>query len=73
MKKNEGISILQGLCLFFAGWMVLSMLFFEQEGPSDFVYQQELIHSVKTAGLSILMVLSIIALQLFKDPSAKRG
>jgi|GEM_PF-5100452 len=71
MKKNEGISILQGLCLFFAGWMVLSMLFFEQDGSSDFVYQQELIHTVKTAGLSILMLLIIIALQLFKGASGK--
>ncbi len=66
MERNQLISFLQVVCLFFGIWFTFALLFFNQEGSSDLVYHTETLNAIKGSGLSIIMVLSIIALQMFR-------
>lgn len=66
MKRDEFISVLQVICLFFAVWFTLAMLFNSQEGSGELIYHTETLHAIKSSGMSIIMLLSIIALQLFR-------
>lgn len=67
MKMNELISVLQGICLFFGIWVTLAMLFYSREGSSELYLHIETLHAIKSTGMSIIMLLSIIALQMFRN------
>lgn len=67
MKKNELISVLQGICLFFGIWFTVAMLFYTREGSSELLLHAETLHAIKSTGMSIIMLLSIIALQMFRN------